>query len=50
MSSTLIPLFKDIWFRARRNRTVIIAEVLMADDSIATIRFGPRGGWWIIKR
>lgn len=49
MSSVQFPLFREVWFCARRKRTVIIAEVLMADDTIAKIRFGPRGGWRLLK-
>lgn len=43
--SAAIPLFKEVWFRARRERKAITATVMMADDSIRRVTFGPRGGW-----
>lgn len=43
--SAAIPLFKEVWFRAQRERREIICLVLMADDSVRNVRFGPRGGW-----
>ena len=39
------PTFKDVWFRAKRERRTITAIVLMADDTLRAITFGPRGGW-----
>jgi hypothetical protein len=43
--SAVIATFKDVWFQARRERRVIVAPVLMADDRVRVIRFGSRGGW-----
>jgi len=43
--SAALPAFKDVWFLARREKRAIVARVLMADDTIRTVRFGPRGGW-----
>lgn len=43
-----IPTFKEVWFTAKRERRVIVAAVLMADDTIRTVKFGPRGGWAFI--
>ena len=40
-----VPTFREMWLRAKRERTAIVAEVLMADDSVRAVRFGPRGGW-----
>lgn len=39
------PLFLEMLHKARREKRVIVAEVMMADDSIRRVRFGPRGGW-----
>lgn len=39
-----IPTFKDVWFQAKRERREIVATVILADDTIAVVRFGPRGG------
>jgi len=39
------PLFRDTRLRAKREKRVIVSLVLMADDSLRTVRFGPRGGW-----
>ena len=41
----MLPLFSEIRRRAMRERRTIVAEVMMADDSIRKVRFGPRGGW-----
>jgi hypothetical protein len=43
-----IPVFKDVWMRARKARTVIQCAVLMADDTVQVVRFGPRGGWRVV--
>lgn len=40
-----VPTFREVWFRAKRERREIVADVLMADDSVRAVRFGPRGGW-----
>ena len=39
-----LPTLKDIRFQAKRERREIVARVLLADDTIATIKAGPRGG------
>lgn len=39
-----LPTFKDVRFQAIRDRTFVVARVLMADDTIATVKVGPRGG------
>lgn len=44
MSAT-IPLFSEIRLKAIRERRAITATVMLADDSVVVIRFGPRGGW-----
>jgi hypothetical protein len=44
------PTFKDVWFAAKRERRVIVAMVLMADDTIQMVKFGPRGGHSIATR
>lgn len=40
-----LPTFSEVRFRAMREKLTIIAKVLRADDSVETIKFGPRGGW-----
>lgn len=40
-----LPLFTEVRFRAMREKRAITATVLLANDSVATIKFGPRGGW-----
>jgi hypothetical protein len=37
-------------FKAMREKRAIVAEVMMADDSVCLIQFGPRGGWRKIKK
>ena len=46
----MLPLFGETRRRAMREKRSIVAEVMMADDSICTVRFGPRGGWKIIQK
>lgn len=43
------PLWKDVWLKAKRERRKIVATVMMADDSIKVVEFGPRGGWKVIR-
>ena len=45
----MLPLFGEVRRRAMRDRRVIVAKVLRADDSVQTIRFGPRGGWSVMQ-
>lgn len=45
----MTPLWRDIWFQAKREKRRIVATVMMYDDSIRTVEFGPRGGWRFIK-
>jgi len=49
MSAVTFPLWREVWFQAKRERRTITATVMLADDSIKTVRFGPRGGWKVIK-
>lgn len=44
-----IPLWRDIWFRAKRERRHITATVLMANDQVSVVKFGPRGGWRVVS-
>jgi hypothetical protein len=39
-----IPTFREIWLKAKRERREIVATVLMANDAVLRIKFGPRGG------
>ena len=43
------PLFGEMRRLAMRERRVIVAKVLRADDSVQTVSFGPRGGWRVIE-
>lgn len=43
----MIPTFSEIRFRAKRERREIVAFVMMANDEIKRVKFGPRGGWVI---
>lgn len=43
--SAVIPLWREVWFRARREKQYIVETVLMADDTVRKVQFGPRGGW-----
>lgn len=43
------PLFLDVRFRAMREKRRIVCEVMMADDSLRVVSFGPRGGWRFVK-
>jgi hypothetical protein len=45
MSAPIVPLWRDVWFQAKRERRAIVAVVMMADDTIRAVQFGPRGGW-----
>ena len=49
MSAAIIPTWKDVWLQARRERRSIVALVMMADDSIKRVQFGPRGGWKVVE-
>lgn len=45
----MLPTFGEVRRLAMRERRAIVAKVLRADDSVQTIRFGPRGGWSVLK-
>ena len=45
MSAAIVPVWRDVWFQAKREKRVIVADVMMFDDSIRKVKFGPRGGW-----
>jgi hypothetical protein len=45
-----LPLLKDVRAAARRERRTIVERVLLADDTIATVSAGPRGGLKILSR
>lgn len=47
--SAIIPLWRDVWRQAQKEKREIVAVVMMADDSIRKVRFGPRGGWKFVK-
>jgi hypothetical protein len=43
--SALVPTFREVFYKAKREKRAIVALVMMADDSLRKVRFGPRGGW-----
>lgn len=43
-----LPTLKDVRFRAKHEKRTIVERVLLADDTVATIKAGPRGGLKII--
>lgn len=45
-----LPLLKDIRAQAKRENRDVVARVLLADDTIATVKAGPRGGLRILAR
>lgn len=45
-----LPTLKDIRAQAKREKRDIVARVLLADDTIATVKAGPRGGLRIMAR
>lgn len=49
MSEAPLLTWREVWFRAKRERRQIIADVLMADDTVRTVKFGPRGGWSFVN-
>ena len=46
----MLPLFAETRRKAIREKRSIVADVMMADDSIRRVRFGPRGGWKVIQK
>lgn len=44
-----LPTFGEMRNKARREKAKIKCRVMMADDSIKVVAFGPRGGWRIIN-
>lgn len=43
-----LPTLKEVLFKAKREKRSIVERVLLADDTIATIKAGPRGGLKIL--
>jgi len=44
-----VPTFREVYLRAKREKSQIVATVMMANDVIRKVRFGPRGGWEFVK-
>ena len=42
------PTFSEVRFRAMREQISVVAIVLMANDRLRRVSFGPRGGWRFI--
>lgn len=47
-SKASLPLLRDIRFQAKREKRTIVERVLLADDTVATVSVGPRGGLKIL--
>ena len=45
-----LPLLKEIRAQAKREGRDVVARVLLADDTIVTIKAGPRGGLRVLAR
>ena len=45
----MLPTFGEVRRSAIKHRKVIVCKVMMANDDIQLVRFGPRGGWSFIK-
>ena len=45
-----LPLLKDVRAQAKREGKDVVARVLLADDTIAVVKAGPRGGLRILAR
>lgn len=45
-----LPTLKEVRAQAKREKRDIVARVLLADDTIATVKAGPRGGLRIMAR
>jgi hypothetical protein len=43
-----VPTFSEIRHKARRDKVTIEAVVMLANDDLAIVRFGPRGGFKIL--
>jgi hypothetical protein len=43
------PTFGEMRSKAKRLGAVIVCQVMMANDDIKTIQFGPRGGWKVLS-
>ena len=39
----------EIRAEARRSRAEVVATVIFANDAIALVKAGPRGGWRVVK-
>ena len=49
-SKAALPLLKEIRAQAKREKRDVVARVLLADDTVATVKAGPRGGIKILAR
>lgn len=49
-SKASLPFLKEIRSQAKREKRVVVARVLLADDTVATVKAGPRGGLKILAR
>jgi hypothetical protein len=47
MSAT--ATFSEMRWKARRQKTTIEAVVMLANDDLAVVRFGPKGGFKILR-
>jgi len=43
-----VPTFSEMRHKARREKATIETVVMLANDALALVRFGPRGGFKIL--
>jgi len=46
----MLPLFGETRRKAMREKRTFSAWVMMADDTVCFVVFGPRGGWKKVKQ
>lgn len=49
-SKATLPTLKDVRAQAKKEKRSVVARVLLADDTVATVKAGPRGGLQVIAR
>jgi hypothetical protein len=49
-AKSLLPTVAELRAQAKREKRDVVARALLADDTIATVKAGPRGGLRILSR
>ena len=49
-AKSLMPTLAELRAQARREKRDVVARALLADDTVATVKAGPRGGLRILSR